>query len=47
MLIITHCDIGEVVVYIELYQRSKPMNCVQGEVQCRMDCILQLVVICM
>jgi hypothetical protein len=45
VLINAHCDIGEVAVHAEFYQRSKPMKCVWGEVQCRLDCILQLVVI--
>jgi hypothetical protein len=38
-----HYDIGEVVVRIEFYERSKLVKCVWGEVRCRLDCILQLV----
>ena len=45
MLISARCDIGEVAVHTEFYQRSKPMKCVWGEAWCRLDCILQLVVI--
>jgi hypothetical protein len=47
VLISVHCDIGEVAVHAKFYQRSKPMKCVLGEVWCRQDCILQLVVISM
>jgi hypothetical protein len=45
VLINACCDIGEVAVHIEFCQRSKPMKCVLGEERCRLDCILQLVVI--
>jgi hypothetical protein len=39
------CDIGEVTVCAEFHQRSKPMKCVRCDAQCRLDCILQLIVI--
>ena len=45
VLISARCDIGEVVVCAKFYQRSKHVKCVWGEARCRLDCILQLVVI--
>jgi hypothetical protein len=45
VLINTCCDIGEVAIHAEFYQRSKPGKCVWGEARCRLDFILQLVVI--
>jgi hypothetical protein len=45
MLVSEHCDIGEVAVRAEFYQRYKPMKCVWGEARCRLNCIRQLVVI--
>jgi hypothetical protein len=46
MLINRHCNIGEVVVCTKFHQGSKPVKCVQGDARCRMNCDLQLVVIC-
>jgi hypothetical protein len=45
VLIRARCDIGEVTVYAEFHQRSKPMKCVGCDAWCRLDCILQLIVI--
>jgi hypothetical protein len=45
VVINARCDIGEVAVCAEFYQRYKPMKCVWGEARCRLDFILQLVVI--
>jgi hypothetical protein len=45
VLISARYDIGEVDVRAEFYQRYKPMKCVLGEARCRLDFILQLVVI--
>jgi hypothetical protein len=45
VLINTHCDIGEVAIWVEFDQRSKPMKCVWGVAQRRLDFILQLFVI--
>jgi hypothetical protein len=45
MLISVRYNIGEVAVRVEFHQGSKPVKCVQGDVRCRLDCDLQLVVI--
>jgi hypothetical protein len=45
VLISVHCDIGEVAVHAEFYQSYKPMKCVWGDARCRLDCIVQLVLI--
>jgi hypothetical protein len=47
VLISARCDIGEVEVHVEFDKTYKPMKCVWCEAQCRMDCILHLVVISM
>jgi hypothetical protein len=43
MLITARCNIGEVVVYAKFHQRSKPLQYVWGDRQCRLNIILQLV----
>jgi hypothetical protein len=45
VLISACCDINEVAVCAELHQGSKPVECVWGDARCRLDGILQLVVI--
>ena len=45
MLICTRCDVGEVTVYAEFHQRSKPMKRVGCDAWCRLNGILQLSVV--
>jgi hypothetical protein len=43
MFIIARCNVDEVAIRAKLHQRSKPMKCVQGDSQCRLNCSFQLV----
>jgi hypothetical protein len=45
VLIWALCDVGEVTIYVEFHQRSKPMKCFGCNERCRLNGILQLSVV--
>jgi hypothetical protein len=45
VLIYVRCDVGEVTIYTEFHQRSKPMKRVGCDAWCRLNGILQLSVV--